>query len=425
MRAHRGGVHALCDEGAVRTRRTRISAVRKAHGPPLPSSPICAYLATVSSQPITARIANGVVSIPPAEWDACAGDGNPFVSHAFLAILERSGSATAHAGWQPLPIVIDGADGCAAGIAPAYVKSHSQGEYVFDHGWADAWERAGGNYYPKLQVAVPFTPVPGPRLLLRDESAAPSLIAAIEAVTDQNQLSSAHVTFVDAAQLPWFEAAGWLTRAGTQFHWQNHGYASFDDFLAALSSRKRKAIRKERAAALDGLTVRHLSGAEITEAHWDAFWTFYQDTGARKWGRPYLTRAFFSLLGAEMADKVLLIFAERDGVPIAGALNLIGADALYGRYWGAIEEVPFLHFELCYYQAIDAAIARGLARVEAGAQGEHKLARGYAPVTTWSAHYIPNPGFRRAVADFLRREHEAVAHEQQWLGEMMPFRRGD
>lgn len=391
---------------------------------PSPFARTVPILARVSSQPITARIADGVASIPSADWDACAGSANPFVGHAFLSLLERSGSATARSGWQPLPIVIDGVDGCAAGIAPAYVKSHSQGEYVFDHGWADAWERAGGQYYPKMQVAVPFTPVPGPRLLLRDEALAPALIAAIEAVTDQNRLSSAHVTFVEAAQLHWFESAGWLMRAGTQFHWQNHDYAGFDDFLAALSSRKRKAIRKERAAALEGLTVRHLTGAEITEAHWDAFWEFYQDTGSRKWGRPYLTRAFFSMLGAEVADKVLLIFAERDGVAVAGALNLIGEDALYGRYWGAVEEVPFLHFELCYYQAIDAAIARGLARVEAGAQGEHKLARGYAPVTTWSAHYIPDPGFRRAVADFLCREREAIEREQEWLGEMMPFKRG-
>jgi predicted N-acyltransferase len=380
------------------------------------------YLRSVPA-PVTARIADGVASIPAAEWDACASAGNPFVSHAFLSILERSGSATAEAGWQPVPVIIDGADGRAAAVAPAYAKSHSQGEYVFDHGWADAWERAGGRYYPKLQVAVPFTPVPGPRLLLRDPALAPALIGAIEAVADQNRLSSAHVTFVDPGELPCFEAAGWLVRSGTQFHWLNQGYASFDDFLAALSSRKRKAIRKERAAALAGLTVRHLTGAEITEAHWDAFWDFYQDTGSRKWGHPYLTRAFFSMLGAEMADKVLLILAERDGVPIAGALNLIGSDALYGRYWGACEEVPFLHFELCYYQAIDAAIARGLARVEAGAQGEHKLARGYAPVTTWSAHYIPDRGFRSAVAEFLERERLAVAREQEFLGEMMPFRK--
>jgi predicted N-acyltransferase len=373
--------------------------------------------------PITAHIADGVASIPAAAWDACAGAGNPFVSHAFLSILERSGSATAETGWQPLPIVIDGADGKPAALAPAYAKSHSQGEYVFDHGWADAWERAGGRYYPKLQVAVPFTPVPGPRLLVRDASLAPALIGAIEAVTDQNRLSSAHVTFLSEAQRPWFEAAGWLLRSGTQFHWANAGYASFEDFLAALSSRKRKAIRRERAAALEGLSVRHLTGAEITEGHWDAFWDFYQDTGSRKWGRPYLTREFFSMLGAEIGKQVLLILAERDGVAVAGALNLIGSDALYGRYWGAAEEVPFLHFELCYYQAIDVAIARGLARVEAGAQGEHKLARGYAPVTTWSAHYIPDAGFRRAVAEYLVREREGVREEQAFLGEMMPFRK--
>jgi hypothetical protein len=375
------------------------------------------------SQPLVARIADGVCSIPAAEWDACAGTANPFVSHAFLSILERSGSATAATGWQPLPIVVDGADGKAAAIAPAYAKSHSQGEYVFDHGWADAWEQAGGRYYPKLQVAVPFTPVPGPRLLLREGAEPAALIAAIEAVADQNRLSSAHVTFIEEAQLPAFEAAEWLVRAGTQFHWFNQGYRDFDDFLAALSSRKRKAIRKERERAQGGLTIRHLAGDEIGEAHWDAFWHFYQDTGSRKWGRPYLTRAFFSMLGEAMGDKVILMLAERGGRAIAGALNLIGADALYGRYWGCVEDVPFLHFELCYYQAIEAAIARGLARVEAGAQGEHKLARGYAPVTTWSAHYIPDPGFRRAVADFLVRERQAVAHEQEFLGEMTPFRR--
>jgi predicted N-acyltransferase len=390
----------------------------------LPIARRTAYIRLVPS-PVTARIAPGVSSISAAEWDACAGIGNPFVSHAFLSILERSGSATAQTGWQPLPIVIDGADGAPAAIAPAYGKSHSQGEYVFDHGWADAWERAGGSYYPKLQVAVPFSPVPGPRLLLRDAALAPALIAAIEAVTEQNKLSSAHVTFVDEAQLPAFEAAGWLIRAGTQFHWHNDGYAGFDDFLGRLASRKRKGLRKERERAVEGLTIRHVSGAEITDAHWDAFWDFYQDTGSRKWGRPYLTRAFFTLLGQEMADRVLLIFAERDGVAIAGALNLIGGDTLYGRYWGCSEDVPFLHFELCYYQAIDAAIARGLARVEAGAQGEHKLARGYVPVTTWSAHYIPDEGFRAAVGEFLERERMAVEREQAFLGEMAPFRRGE
>ena len=377
----------------------------------------------MSKAAVTARIADGVASIAAEDWDACAGTANPFTSHDFLAILEESGSAVAETGWQPIPIVIDGADNRPAAIAPAYGKSHSQGEYVFDHGWADAWERAGGRYYPKLQVAVPFTPAPGPRLLLRDATLAPALIAAIEAVTDQHTLSSAHATFIAPEQLPLFEAAGWLVRAGTQYHWQNQDYAGFEDFLGALASRKRKAIRKERAGAVEGLTIRHLTGSDITEADWDAFWIFYQDTGSRKWGRPYLTRAFFSLLGERMADRVLLIFAERDGRPIAGALNLIGADTLYGRYWGCVEEVPFLHFELCYYQAIDAAIALGLKTVEAGAQGEHKLARGYVPVPTWSAHYIPDAGFRRAVAQFLAREREAVATEREWQGEMTPFRR--
>jgi predicted N-acyltransferase len=374
---------------------------------------------------LTARIAQGVTTLAAEDWDACAGPGNPFVSHAFLAALEESASVNGRSGWQALPIVVDGDDGRPAAIAPAYAKSHSQGEYVFDQGWADAWERAGGQYYPKLQIASPFSPVPGPRLLLRDPSLAPALIAALEAVTDQSGLSSAHATFIAPHEVPLFEAAGWLIRQGTQFHWHNDGYAGFDDFLAALSSRKRKAIRKERAAAVEGLTIRHLTGAEITPAHWDAFWVFYQDTGARKWGRPYLTRRFFDLLGDAMGERILLIFAERDGVPIAGALNLIGDDTLYGRYWGATEEVPFLHFELCYYQAIDAAIARGLKTVEAGAQGEHKLARGYAPVPTFSAHYIPDAGFRRAIADYLEREREAVAADRDCLQELTPFRRGD
>jgi len=373
---------------------------------------------------ITARLADGVRQIAAADWDACAGDGNPFVGHAFLSALEESGSVGGRSGWQPLPIVVDGPDGRPAAIAPAYGKAHSQGEYVFDHGWADAWERAGGAYYPKLQIAAPFSPVPGPRLLLRDDALAPALLGALEAVVEQNGLSSAHATFVEEAQLPLFEAAGWLTRQGTQFHWLNRGYATFDDFLADLASRKRKAIRKERAAAVEGLTIRHLSGAAIEREHWDAFWTFYQDTGARKWGQPYLTRAFFPLLGQALGDRVLLILAERDGVPIAGALNLIGDDALYGRYWGCTEEVPFLHFELCYYQAIEAAIARQLPRVEAGAQGEHKLARGYVPVPTWSAHFIPDPNFRRAIADYLTREREGVAADAAYLGELTPFRRG-
>ena len=372
---------------------------------------------------VTARLAHGVAAIPADQWDACAGTANPFIGHAFLAALEASGSVGGRSGWQPIPIIVDGADGLPAGIAPAYAKSHSQGEYVFDHAWADAWERAGGAYYPKLQLAAPFSPVPGPRLLLRDAAAAPALIAAVEAVTDQHNLSSAHATFVDPDQLPLFESAGWLVREGTQFHWRNQSYADFDAFLGALASRKRKAIRKERAAAVEGLTIRHLTGAAIEPRHWDAFWTFYQDTGSRKWGTPYLTRSFFPLLGEALGDRVLLMLAERDGVPIAGALNLIGDDTLYGRYWGCSEDVPFLHFELCYYQAIDAAIARGLKTVEAGAQGEHKLARGYEPVPTWSAHYIPDAGFRGAIADFLVRERAGVEADQSYLSALTPFRR--
>ncbi|HEX8262627.1 MAG TPA: GNAT family N-acetyltransferase [Allosphingosinicella sp.] len=373
---------------------------------------------------MVARLGQGVVSFEPADWDRCAGTGDPFLSHAFLSALEESGSATARTGWQSVPIAIDGADGIPAAVMPAYVKSHSQGEYVFDHGWADAWERAGGDYYPKLQIAVPFTPVPGRRLLARREELAPGLIAAAEAVVRQHRLSSAHATFIAEREVPLFERAGWLIRIDSQFHWHNRGYGGFEDFLADLSSRKRKALRRERAAALAGLTVEHVTGAAIAEAHWDSFWAFYQDTGSRKWGRPYLTRKFFSLLGERMADRILLIFALRDGRPIAGALNLIGEEALYGRYWGTIEEVPNLHFEICYHQAIEAAIGRGLSRVEAGAQGPHKLSRGYAPVPTFSAHFIPDPDFRRAVADFLAAERRAVAREIEALAGMTPFRKG-
>ena len=373
---------------------------------------------------VTARVVARAADIAAADWDACAGTANPFVSHAFIDALEQSGSAVDEAGWRPIHIVVDDADGHPAAIAPAYLKSHSQGEYVFDFAWADAFQRAGGRYYPKLQIASPFSPVPGPRLLLRDDADAPALIAAIESAVAQWNLSSAHATFVDPAQIPVFEAAGWLIRTGEQFHWTNDSYADFDGFLAALSSRKRKAIRRERTAAQDGIEIVHLTGAAITEAHWDIFWTFYQDTGARKWGQPYLTRAFFSMLGERMADKVLLILAKDGERVIAGALNLIGADTLYGRYWGCSEDRPFLHFELCYYQAIDAAIARGLQRVEAGAQGHHKLARGYLPVKTWSAHHIAHPGLKRAIADFLERERAAIAADIDAINEMTPFRRG-
>ncbi|HEX5184036.1 MAG TPA: GNAT family N-acetyltransferase [Allosphingosinicella sp.] len=372
---------------------------------------------------IVARIAPGISSFEAEDWDRCAGAGNPFLAHAFLSALEESGSATARTGWQPVPVAIAGDDGRPAALMPAYVKSHSQGEYVFDHAWAAAWEQAGGDYYPKLQIAVPFTPVPGRRLLTREPGLAPALIGAAEAIVRQHGLSSAHATFLHGEEVPLFEAAGWLIRIDSQFHWHNEGYRSFDDFLAALSSRKRKAIRKERAAALEGITIEHLTGDAVEEKHWNAFWAFYQDTGARKWGRPYLTRRFFSLLGERMADRILLIFALREGVPVAGALNLIGADTLYGRYWGTLADVPNLHFELCYYQAIEAAIARGLARVEAGAQGQHKLSRGYRPVPTWSAHFIPDRDFRRAVADYLAAERPAVLREIGALDGMAPFRK--
>jgi len=373
----------------------------------------------------TARIYSGVGDIPAADWDRMAGDDNPFVGHAFLSSLEASGSVGKRTGWSPMPIVIEDDLGAPAAAIPAYLKAHSQGEYVFDHNWADAWQRAGGEYYPKLQISVPFTPANGPRLLFGDRpELAPALLAAAEQVAQQHGLSSVHATFIAPDQVPLFEAADWLMRADIQFHWENRGYRTFDDFLGALSSARRKNLRKERAAAQDGVEIRALRGAEILPEHWAAFWEFYQDTGARKWGRPYLTRAAFDLIGASMGDKVLLVMAFARGQPIAGALNFIGRDTLYGRYWGSVVDKPFLHFELCYYQAIDAAIALGLSRVEAGAQGQHKLARGYEPVQTMSAHYIVDPSFRRAVADFLVRERAGVEQDQALLGEHMPFRKG-
>ncbi len=371
---------------------------------------------------IEARIAGSVGELPASEWDALTA-GNPFLSHAFLTALEESGSVGPGTGWSPAPITVADADGRLIGALPAYLKAHSQGEYVFDHAWADAWHRAGGDYYPKLQIAVPFTPATGPRLLLADPALAPVLLRAAEQLCEQNGLSSAHATFIAPEQVPLFEAAGWLLRSDIQFHWENRGYDSFEGFLAALSSRRRKDIRKERAAAQDGVTIRALSGDEIRPEHWDAFWTFYQDTGARKWGQPYLTRAAFDLLGERMAERIVLVMAFDGERAIAGALNFIGPDALYGRYWGAVVDKPFLHFELCYYQAIDVAIRLGLPRVEAGAQGGHKLARGYEPVRTWSAHHIVHPGFRAAVADFLEREGAGVAQDQLVLGERTPFRR--
>ena len=373
---------------------------------------------------LIARVAPGVGAIPADQWDALAGTGTPFVGHAFLTALEDSGSVGPGTGWDPAPIVIEDARGTPLAAMPAWLKSHSQGEYVFDHAWADAWHRAGGRYYPKLQIAVPFTPATGPRLLLADEAYAAPLLRAAETLCAQNGLSSAHATFIEPGQRHLFERAGWLLRNDIQFHWHNRGYGSFEDFLADLSSRKRKDLRKERARAQEGVEIRHVSGGDLRPEHWDAFWVFYQDTGARKWGQPYLTREAFDLFGERMAERILLVLAYIESTPIAGALNFIGEEALYGRYWGCTAERPFLHFELCYYQAIDAAIARGLARVEAGAQGGHKLARGYEPVPTWSAHWLADAGFREAVADFLEREREGVAQDSLYLAGRTPFRKG-
>lgn len=371
----------------------------------------------------TISLGTGVAAIDAASWDALAGGDNPFVSHAFLSLLEDSGSVGPGTGWQAVPLLVEDAAGVLLAAAPAYLKSHSQGEYVFDHAWADAWARAGGNYYPKLQIAAPFTPVPGPRLLGHSDEDAALLIRAAEAVVRQNGLSSAHATFVAPEQMPLFESAGWLVRRDIQFHFANANYASFDDFLATLTSAKRKQLRKERARAVEGLRIEELTGAAIRPEHWDAMWLFYQDTGARKWGHPYLTRAAFDLIGTRMAEQVMLLLAYADDRPVAGALHFLGADTLYGRYWGCLTDIPYLHFELCYYRAIDIAIARRLARVEAGAQGGHKLARGYGPVATWSAHFIADPGFRRAVADFLEQERRAEAAEMDWLEGHTPFKR--
>ncbi|GJE60009.1 GNAT family N-acetyltransferase [Methylobacterium trifolii] len=387
--------------------------------------------------PLQVRALAGLKEIGAAAWDACAtspetlegGDEthNPFVSHAFLSALEDSGCVSRKTGWLPLHVVLE-REGRVLGVTPCYLKSHSQGEYVFDHGWADALERAGGSYYPKLQVSVPFTPVTGPRFLIAPgadpELATGGLVAGLRALREQTRASSIHVTFMQEAEWARAGAAGFLQRTDQQFHWDNPGYASFEDFLGALASRKRKGIRRERRDALSpGISVEHLTGADITEAHWDAFYEFYTDTGARKWGRPYLNRRFFSLLSERMADRVLLVMARRAGRYVAGAINLIGDKALYGRNWGCIEEHPFLHFEICYYQAIDFAIGRGLRRVEAGAQGEHKLARGYRPVLMHSAHDIADPGFRKAVADYLNRERAHVAAALDELDTLTPFRR--
>lgn len=411
----------------------------------------------MTSPQLTIRTIAGLDEIDAAAWDACAGANgaaagsgqsqpshqvqrsppslstrgfpdNPFISHDFLHCLEQSKSVGGRTGWVPRHLIAETTEGGIVGAAPTYLKTHSRGEYVFDQGWADAYERAGGSYYPKLQVAVPFTPVTGPRLLARpgpqQEAVASALGDALAELTRRNGLSSAHLTFLTEAEWQMLGDKGFLQRTDQQFHWDNAGYASFDDFLTALASRKRKAIRRERRDALaDGVTLHRLTGSDLTEEVWDAFFAFYMETGSRKWGRPYLTREFFSLIGERMADRVLLIMARRAGRWIAGAINFIGRDTLYGRNWGTIEHHPFLHFEVCYYQAIEHAIDAGLRRVEAGAQGEHKLARGYLPSTTYSAHYIAHPGLRRAIADYLERERAYVEAAGEELAAAAPFRK--
>ena len=392
----------------------------------------------MASSEITLEAVSSIGAIPAAEWDACANPGadsdvaskpyyNPFISHAFFAAAEASGSATPRTGWGARHLIAKLGERIV-GIVPCYLKSHSQGEYVFDRGWADAYERAGGRYYPKLQCSVPFTPATGPRLLIRDgidrERIADALAAGLMALCNATHASSVHVTFAREAEAKSLAQHGFLIRNDQQFHWHNQGYKSFDDFLATLNSRHRKAIRRERREALAaGITVHWLTGSDIDEDAWDAFFTFYMETGSRKWGRPYLTRNFFSMIGETMAADVLLVMAKRNGRWIAGAINFIGSDTLFGRNWGAIEHHPFLHFEVCYYQAIDFAIERGLAVVEAGAQGEHKLARGYLPQTTWSAHFIADPDLRRAIADYLRRERAYVAEAGRELAAAGPFRK--
>jgi hypothetical protein len=386
----------------------------------------------VPDQPLSARTVSSIAEIPAEVWNALAPNhagivDNPFLDHAFFLAAEQSGSATHRTGWQPQHLLLEDGAGDIVGAMPLYLKSHSQGEYVFDHGWADAFQRAGGDYYPKLQCAVPFTPVTGPRLLAREPGVRSALLRASEMLATQNNVSSVHATFVTEEEADLARGSGWLLRHDTQYHWHNEGFSSFDDFLETLSSRHRKVTRRERRDALevDGLTVRWLTGADLTETVWDQFFEFYQDTGNRKWGRPYLNRRFFSLLSAAMAERIILMFAYDGDNPIAGTLSLVGHDRLYGRYWGATRHVPFLHFELCYYQAIDYAIAHKLTVVEAGAQGEHKLARGYAPATTRSVHWIGHAGLREAVARFVASERASVAREQEQLERYTPFRHGE
>jgi predicted N-acyltransferase len=367
-----------------------------------------------------------VARIDPAEWDACAATSNPFVSHAFLDCLEQSGSATPNAGWSPCHLTVHDGDGILAACAPLYVKAHSYGEYVFDWAWAEAYGRAGGRYYPKLQCAVPFTPVSGPRLMVRPGRTGREVLAAamVQLATD-NGLSSAHVTFADDGDVAALRAAGFMPRLGYQYHWTNRGYGCFDDFLADMASRRRKQIRKERdAVAGSDLTIRTLVGADIRAFHWDHFLRLVHATARRKWGQPYLTRAFFEALSAScLQDRVVLVWAEQDGRPVAAAFNMLGGDTLYGRTWGADTDTPFLHFEACYYRAIDFALAHGLARVEAGAQGDHKLGRGYLPVPTRSAHWIADPRLAAPVARFLAHEAPLVAEDMAEQAAAGPFRR--
>ena len=373
-----------------------------------------------------ARILHRAADLPAAEWDRLAGSANPFVSHAFISALEDSGSAVASAGWQAAHLLIEDGDGRPAGLMPAFAKGHSQGEYVFDQGWAEALHRAGGRYYPKLQISTPFTPATAPKLLAGDPATRAQLVRAAEAVVAQQGWSSAHATFLPAEDVETFAAAGWLERHDIQFHFDARGLSGFADFLGLLASRKRKELRREREAALAAVDrVLWLTGRDLTEAVWDDFFRFYLDTGGRKWGRPYLTRAFFSLLSERMADRVILVVAEKGGRRIAGALNFIGADCLYGRHWGSIEDIPFLHFELCYHQAIDIAGQFGLARIEAGAQGPHKVKRGYRPVVTRSMHHLADLRLAAAVAEFLARERAAVAREVALFEAELPFRSAD
>lgn len=379
-----------------------------------------------TSGAVTVRVHTAVREIPAAIWDACAGDVNPTVSHTFLTALEESGSTTARTGWTPLHLSLAGPDGEVVGVVPLYAKTHSYGEYIFDYGWADAYERAGGRYYPKLLSAVPFTPVPGPRLMLRPGAppeARDHLIAGMVEFVKRRRISSLHVNFPESGEVEALTEAGFLPRLGQQFHWVNGGYRDFEDFLAALNSRKRKAVRKERREALArGLEIEVLTGADLQPRHWDVFFEFYLATSDRKWGSAYLNRRFFAIIGERMPEKIVLVLARCGANYVAGAFNLLGKDTIYGRNWGSYGEYKFLHFECCYYQAIEFAISRGLKRVEAGAQGPHKIQRGYLPVPTYSAHWIPDPAFRRAVAQFLARERDMVARKIEGLTEFSPFR---